>query len=331
MAISKVLNMYNKWNTYTKSDNYAKQNQPSSYTQERATDHEESAISYSANDEDLKSINIVDQYLRDIRKVPLLTKEEELYYARQAKQGHEFARKKMVESNLRLVVKIARRYLRSDVQLLDLIEEGNLGLMHAVEKFDPEKGFRFTTYSAWWIQQNIERAIMNQSRTVRIPVHVVKKMNAFYRIRRDLAKTLDHEPTILELAEASSQPQKNIEHLLTLSEKALSIDTSGIDGNENTALCNIQAKRSEDPSYIYSMLNISDHISVWLDKLSPKHKNVLICRFGLLGTEPKTLDQTGFEVGVTRERVRQIQTEALKQLKSLIESDGESKVNLLSQ
>lgn len=322
--------MYNKWNTYTKSANYAEQKKSSSCHEDKALDKKKSATSYSANDEDLKTTNIVDQYLKDIRKVPLLTKEEELYYSRQAKLGHEFARKKMIESNLRLVVKIARRYLRSDVQLLDLIEEGNLGLMHAVEKFDPEKGFRFTTYSAWWIQQNIERAIMNQSRTVRIPVHVVKKMNAFYRLRRDLCKTLDHEPTTQELAEATSQSQKSIEHILTLSEKTLSIDTSGIDGAENTTLSNVQAKRSDDPSYIYSMLNVSDRISLWLEKLSPKHKNVLICRFGLLGTEPKTLDQTGFEVGVTRERVRQIQAEALNQLKSLIESDGESKVNLLS-
>ncbi len=322
--------MYNKWNTYTKSANYTEQKKSSACHEDKALDKTKSATWYSANDEDLKTTNIVDQYLKDIRKVPLLTKEEELYYSRQAKLGHEFARKKMIESNLRLVVKIARRYLRSDVQLLDLIEEGNLGLMHAVEKFDPEKGFRFTTYSAWWIQQNIERAIMNQSRTVRIPVHVVKKMNAFYRLRRDLCKTLDHEPTTQELAEAASQSQKSIEHILTLSEKTLSIDTSGIDGAENTTLSNVQAKRSDDPSYIYSMLNVSDHISLWLEKLSPKHKNVLICRFGLLGTEPKTLDQTGFEVGVTRERVRQIQAEALKQLKKLIESDGEGKVNLLS-
>tara|TARA_R110002110_G_scaffold404606_1_gene623034 strand:+ start:37949 stop:38908 length:960 start_codon:yes stop_codon:yes gene_type:complete len=319
--------MYNKWNTYAQSENCHEQKD----FRARSNAKKERAAPCSANDEDVKSTNIVDQYLKDIRRFPLLTKEEELYYARQAKQGHEFARHKMIESNLRLVVKIARRYLRSDLHLLDLIEEGNLGLMHAVEKFDPEKGFRFSTYSAWWIQQNIERAIMNQSRTVRIPVHVVKKMNSFYRLRRDLSRTLDHEPNIQELAEASSQTQKAIEHVLTLSEKTLSIDTSGIDGAENTALSNVQAKRTDDPSYIYSALNISEHITQWLDKLSPKHKNVLICRFGLLGTEPKTLDQTGFEVGVTRERVRQIQAEALKQLKKLIESEGETKVNLLSQ
>lgn len=322
--------MYNKWNAYAKSSEHTEQNRFKADQMANENNTKQVHEVYSANDDGVTTNNIVDQYLRDIRQIPLLTKEEELHYARLARKGNMAAKQKMIESNLRLVVKIARRYLRSDLHLMDLIEEGNLGLMHAVDKFDPEKGFRFSTYSAWWIQQNIERAIMNQSRTVRIPVHVVKKMNSFYRLRRELTKTLDYEPSTQDLANASEMTTKSVEKLVTLSEKALSIDTSNIEGCEHILL-NSQAERAiDDPSQLYVVYNISEQISKWLDKLSPKHKDVLICRYGLQGTEPKTLDQTGSEVGLTRERVRQIQTEALKILKKYIEADGENKVNLLS-
>lgn len=323
--------MYDKWNTYAKVEEpKAHRPMPAEDVLTAPTKAPEIPEFYSANDETFPTTNLIDQYLKDIRQIPLLTKEEEYHYATLAQAGNHAARQKMIEANLRLVVKIARRYLRSDLHLMDLIEEGNLGLMHAVEKFDPEKGFRFSTYSAWWIQQNIERAIMNQSRTVRIPVHVVKKMNSFYRLRRELTKMLDHEPSAQELAEASEMSQNSVEQLMTLSEKALSIDTSCLEGAEHILLSNMGDKPSDDPSQKYLVYDLSEQISKWLNKLSPKHKDVIICRYGLFGQEPKTLDQTGTEVGLTRERVRQIQSEALKLLKKHIESDGENIVNLLS-
>lgn len=282
-----------------------------------------------SNDEHDYTNDIIEQYLRDIRKIPLLTKEEELKYARLAKQGCEHARKKMIECNLRLVVKIARRYLKSDMHILDLIEEGNLGLMHAVEKFDPEKGFRFSTYSAWWIQQNIERAIMNQGRTVRIPVHVVKKINTCFRVKRELSQTLDHPPTAKDLAKAMAKSSDEIEKMLLLSEKVLSIDSPTTDYFDKTILDSLKDDNADDPLKEFISDSLSDQIQLWLNYLSPKQKEVIVKRYGLGGSEPKTLDQTGLEVGLTRERVRQLQSEGLKLLKGFIERDGETPRSLL--
>lgn len=323
--------MYDKWHNYSKSNTQSNEAvlPPSSPVETEVTNTEFVNYAVSSNDEEETTIDLIEQYLKEIRHIPLLTKEEEIHYARLVQQGDNAARKKMIESNLRLVVKIARRYLRSDLHILDLIEEGNLGLMHAVEKYDPEKGFRFSTYGAWWIQQNIERAIMNQGRTVRVPVHVVKKINTCFRMKRELSKALEHTPTSKDLAHAMSKSTTDIEHMMVLSEKVLSIDSPSSDYFDKTMLDSLKDENSDDPFISFMEKNLSNQINQWLDHLSPKHREVIVKRYGLCGSEAKTLDQTGFEVGLTRERVRQLQAEGLKQLKQFIEADGENKTSLL--
>ncbi len=268
-----------------------------------------------------KSKDPTDIYLREVGIAPLLTKEEEIYYSRLSKQGDLHARKKMIESNLRLVIKIARKYLRSGMAILDLIEEGNLGLMRAVEKFDPERGFRFSTYSAWWIQQTIERAIMSQNRTIRLPVHVMKKLNSCLRTRHELGKQMNHEPTADEIAIKLSKSEKEVENTLCLNEKIISIDAP-ISDNINKSLLDTVGNDLLDPAKIASKHALKETISNWLSKLTATQKSVVELRFGLNDGEPNTLEQTGQEIGLTRERVRQLQTEALKALKIIIEEQG---------
>jgi RNA polymerase nonessential primary-like sigma factor len=270
------------------------------------------------------------QYLKEIRLAPLLKADEEKFYARKVQEGDHDAKQVMIESNLRLVVKIARRYIRSGLSLLDLIEEGNLGLIRAVEKFDPEKGFRFSTYGAWWIQQTIERAIMNQGRTVRLPVHIFKQLNTCLRVSRDLTKKLDHEPSSEEIAEILEKPKDEIERIMSFNDKIMSIDCPTNDAQTRTLQDTLTDESAEDPLYEFSEQDIVNHINKWLSHLQPKQRAVLICRYGLQGHEASTLDETGEEVGLTRERVRQIQAEALKKLKALIEKDGETAKNLLN-
>lgn len=269
-----------------------------------------------------------DLYLREIGISPLLNKEEEVHYGRLARKGDESARKRMIESNLRLVVKIARRYLRSGMSILDLIEEGNIGLMRAVEKFDPERGFRFSTYSAWWIQQTIERAIMSQTRTIRLPVHMVKRLNGCLRTSRSLAKNLDHEPTIDEIAQAWGQPADEVEKLMALNEKVVSIDMP-ISEEVNKPLLDTIGDTIEDPIYYLSYDKLKKNLEGWLCNLNSKQRAVVERRFGLNGFDPMTLDQTGQEIGLTRERVRQLQAEALKLLRQEIEKQGVDLDNLL--
>lgn len=274
--------------------------------------------------------DLIEHYYKDIRSAPLLSKEEEIFYARQVQKGDADARHKMIKSNLRLVVKIARRYLKSGMPILDLIEEGNLGLMRAVEKFDPEKGFRFSTYGAWWIQQTIERAIMNQSRTVRVPVHVVKQVNACLRKGRELIKQLDYEPKASDIAQALQRNPEEVEQMLALNEKAVSM-SSPISEIVDKPLTNLFYDHQEhDPLHKFAKLDLQKHIERWLSCLSPKHREVVIRRYGLQGHDVATLDETGVEIGLTRERVRQLQAEALKQLKKFIEKDGENEQTLLT-
>jgi len=272
----------------------------------------------------------VEQYLREIRVAKLLTKEEEVFYARLARKGDMAARQRMIESNLRLVVKIARRYTRSNMSLLDLIEEGNLGLIHAVKKFDPEKGFRFSTYGAWWIQQTIERAIMNQSRTVRLPVHIVKQLNTCLRTERKLCNTLEHEPKAKDIALAINKTSLAVERIMHLNEKTLSTDYA-VSGDVDKPLLDILRNETEDdPSILFDHIALQSAVTRWLKMLPPKQKEVVARRFGLLDHEVTTLDQTGKEMGLTRERVRQIQSEALKRLRLLLETQGETQETLLS-
>lgn len=273
--------------------------------------------------------DLIEQYYKEIRISPLLTKEEEIYYARRLQQGDVEARHKMIQCNLRLVVRIAKRYIKSGIPILDLIEEGNLGLMRAVEKFDPEKGFRFSTYGAWWIQQTIERAIMNQSRTVRVPIHVVKKVNACMRKSRELTHTLDREPKPCDIADAMHRELGDIEQMLSLNERTISMDGPQSDALDRSLLEALHDNHEYDPLDKFSKLDLKENMERWLECLSAKHREVVIRRYGLQGHDVTTLDQTGLDIGLTRERVRQLQSEALKQLKKLIERDGENENTLL--
>jgi len=268
------------------------------------------------------SIDPTDIYLGQIGASPLLSREEEIHYSRLSKKGCEASRRRMIESNLRLVVKIARRYIRSGMPILDLIEEGNIGLMRAVEKFDPERGFRFSTYGAWWIQQTIERAIMNQANTIRLPVHVAKELNSFLRAKRELAKKLDHEPTLKELAEHLNKPQSDIERILSLNEKTISVDCPVSSEIDKPLLDTLSDNEDPDPAENCEAIEVKKLVSDVLKKLSEKQRDVIIRRFGLLGHEPATLDQTGEDIGLTRERVRQIQSEAMKHLKHALKEVG---------
>ncbi len=267
-------------------------------------------------------------YLSEIGYSPLLTAEEEVYYARRARRGDEAARKRMIVSNLRLVVKIARRYTNRGLPLLDLIEEGNLGLIHAVKKFDPEKGFRFSTYATWWIRQTIERGIMNQTRTIRLPIHVVKEINVYLRASRTLTQQLNREPTPDEIGALLDRPAEEIDRLLGLSESlTASGSVTGKEGERNI-LDTIADDESADPSHLVEDADVLLVLEQWLGRLSDKQRAVVERRFGLHGHERATLEQVGEEIGVTRERVRQIQMDALAKLRSIMESHGLSQETL---
>jgi len=229
-------------------------------------------------------------YLNEIGFSPLLSAEEEVYYSRLAQKGEESGRKRMIESNLRLVVKIARRYMNRGLALLDLIEEGNLGLIRAVEKFDPERGFRFSTYATWWIRQTIERAIMNQTRTIRLPIHVVKEINLYLRATRKLTQNLEREPTTEEVANLLDKPISEVKRMLGLNERITSVDTP-IGGDEDRVLLDsIADENVPDPSALLQDENVHENLEMWLDKLNDKQREVVERRFGLHGYERSTLE-----------------------------------------
>ena len=269
-----------------------------------------------------RSLDATQLYLNEIGFSPLLSPEEEVYFARLARKGEPAGRKRMIESNLRLVVKIARRYLNRGLTLLDLIEEGNLGLIRAVEKFDPERGFRFSTYATWWIRQTIERAIMNQTRTIRLPIHVVKELNVYLRAARELAQKLDHEPTPEDIAELLEKPVEDVKKMLALNERVTSIDTPIGNMTEKSLLDTIADDRANDPSDALQDDDLKASIDRWLDELSEKQREVVARRFGLRGYETSTLEDVGREIGLTRERVRQIQVESLRRLRDIMEKQG---------
>ena len=269
-----------------------------------------------------KTLDATQLYLSEIGYSPLLTAEEEVHFARRSLKGCEASRKRMIVSNLRLVVKIARRYNNRGLALLDLIEEGNLGLIRAVEKFDPERGFRFSTYATGWIRQTIERAIMNQTRTIRLPIHVVKELNVYLRAARELAQELDHEPTAEDIALHLDKPIDEVSKMLRLNERISSVDTP-IGGENDKALLDILADDNEaSPEDELQDSNIKQNIVSWLQELNAKQREVLARRFGLMGYEPSTLEDVGAEIGLTRERVRQIQVEGLRRLKDMLSSQG---------
>ncbi|MDH5634021.1 MAG: RNA polymerase sigma factor RpoS [Gammaproteobacteria bacterium] len=261
-------------------------------------------------------------YLKEIGFSPLLSAEEEVYYARLALKGDDAARKRMIESNLRLVVKIARRYMNRGLALLDLIEEGNLGLIRAVEKFDPERGFRFSTYATWWIRQTIERGIMNQTRTIRLPVHVLKEINIYQRAARHLAQKLDHEPTPEDVASLLDKPLDDVKRMMGLNERVTSVDAPLDNDPDRSLLDAIPDDRVQEPDEAMQSDTLQEQLQTWLAELSDKQREVVERRFGLSGREISTLEEVGADIGVTRERVRQIQVEALKRLRVILEKSG---------
>ena len=269
-----------------------------------------------------RSLDATQLYLSEIGFSPLLNADEEKHYSRLALAGDGAARKRMIESNLRLVVKIARRYLHRGMTLLDLIEEGNLGLMRAVEKFDPERGFRFSTYATWWIRQTMERAIMNQTRTVRLPIHVVKELNVYLRAARELTQKLDHEPSAEEIADMLDKPVEEVTRLLGFNERIASMDAPLGPDSETSVVDTIADEAALDPSDLLQDQDVAEGIVQWLEELNEKQREVVARRFGLLGHETATLEEVGQEIGLTRERVRQIQVEALKRLRRIMERHG---------
>lgn len=275
------------------------------------------------------SLDSIQRYLNEIGFVPLLTPDEEKHYARLTQRGDEAARKRMIESNLRLVVNIARRYKPRGMSLADLIEEGNLGLMRAVEKFDPERGFRFSTYATWWIRQAIERAIMNQARTIRLPINVVKDLNGCLRAARELTQHLDHEPSSAEIARRVDKSAQEVSRLMGLNERVASVDVPlGPDG-DTSLVDTIADDPGRDPSEALQAELVRQRIAAWLSHLTDRQREVLVRRFGLLGHESSTLEEVGREIGLTRERVRQIQVEALERLRRALERQGLSADTLL--
>lgn len=261
-------------------------------------------------------------YLQEIGYVPLLTPEEEVRHARAAQRGCPDGRRRMIEANLRLVVKIARRYMNRGLPLLDLIEEGNLGLIRAVEKFDPERGFRFSTYATWWIRQTVERAVMSQTRTIRLPIHVVKEIGSFLKASRRLNQELDHEPSSEEIAELLSRPVADVEKLSSLNERTASVDVPVSPGSDRLLVDAIADENSPDPAVLLADENLRACLDRWLEQLNDKQREVVERRFGLHGHNSSTLEEVGRALGVTRERVRQIQMEAMRRLRDILEGEG---------
>ena len=273
--------------------------------------------------------DVTQHYLNEIGAKPLFTPKEEYDWACRARAGEFVARQKMIEHNLRLVVNIAKHYLNRGIPLLDLIEEGNLGLIHAIEKYDPERGFRFSTYATWWIRQSIERSIMNQSRTIRLPVHVVKEINLVLRSFRQMEMTNGKEIHVEQIAHLIDRSVEEVRRALALNEHITSLDAPlEIDPNHTIADA-IADENALDPESMLQTNEIGELVGGWVEQLPEKQRRVLERRYGLGGVEICTLEELAADLKLTRERVRQIQIEALDQLRRVIKRGGVSRDNLL--
>lgn len=268
-------------------------------------------------------------YLNDIGHNALLSADEEKALCRRVVQGDFGARQRMVEHNLRLVVNIAKHYINRGLPLLDLIEEGNIGLMHALEKFDPERGFRFSTYATWWIRQSIERAIMNQSRTIRLPVHVIKELNVCLRAQRHLEMQAGREPTLEEISHLVDKPVEEVRRILSLNERVASLDAPLDIDPMLTIGESIPDEQQEEPDTLLHNAEIERYVREWLQQLNDKQRTVIERRYGLNVYEICTLEELAASMSLTRERVRQIQIEGLETLRRLLRRKGVSKDMLL--
>ncbi len=259
-------------------------------------------------------------YLREIQKTNLLSADEERELAQRIAKGEKPARDKMIESNLRLVVKIAKRYINRGLPFLDLIEEGNMGLIKAVERFKLSKECRFSTYATWWIRQSIERALVNQSRTIRLPVHVSDDINKMLRVTRDLVQKMNREPTVKEVAAEMEVNTAYVRRLMVLLKKTYSIERPMGENNDYYLLDTIEDTSTVSPAELVEEVNRYELIAMWFETLSDSEKKILTLRFGLDDKEPQTLDTIGRSFGVTRERIRQIETKSLEKLRKIVES-----------
>lgn len=269
-----------------------------------------------------KNLDATQLYLDGIGQSPLLTAEQEVSYARSALQGDCSARNSMIESNLRLVVSIAKRYQNRGLPLLDLIEEGNLGLIHAVKKFDPERGFRFSTYATWWIRQAVERGIMNSARVVRLPVHVNKELNTYLKATRTLTQQQGAAPSLEKIAQHLDQPLTYVQKMHEFNEHALSLDAANTEQAGLNLLDLLVDENHCDPSDSIQNENLALSIDLWVAELNPRQREVVLRRFGLRGYDCQTLQAVGYAMGLTRERVRQIQVDALARLRQVLEANG---------
>ncbi len=267
-------------------------------------------------------VDVTYLYLSEIGRTRLLTAEEEVSLARAAQGGCLASRQRMIEANLRLVVKVARAYTSRGLPLLDLIEEGNLGLMRAVEKFDPERGCRFSTYATWWIRQSVERAIMNQGRTVRLPIHVIRELTLHLRASRELEQKLNRKPTAEELARELDVDAKTVLALWELNEPTASADEPVSPGSDRLLLDSIADSDQGNPEALYSGTAAEQLLDHWLDQLTLQQREVVEHRYGLHGHGRRTLEEVGRLMGVTRERVRQIQMTALARLRDISNREG---------
>ncbi|MFA5172503.1 MAG: RNA polymerase sigma factor RpoS [Sulfuriferula sp.] len=278
---------------------------------------------------DDRQADVTRMYMQDIGHAELLNAADELALARSVKQGDFAARQKMITCNLRLVVSIAKRYQHRGMQLLDLIEEGNLGLIHALEKFEPERGFRFSTYASWWIRQHIERAIMNQSRAVRLPIHIVKAINVILRARHHLAMHGVEDASVEDIAHLVHMPEQDVYELLRLNESALSLD-SPLNGDMDLSMGDaIADEAAQLPEELLAKAEVLVFIQTWLRQLTEKQRGVIERRFGLGNQDVSTLEQIADSLDLSRERVRQIQAEALLLLRKQLLRTGMNAAGLL--
>jgi len=258
----------------------------------------------------------VKMYLKDIGKVPLLTSDEEVEYAKRMADGDEYARKKLSEANLRLVVSIAKKYVgRTSMQFLDLIQEGNLGLLKAVEKFDYTKGFRFSTYATWWIRQSITRAIADQARTIRIPVHMVETINKLIRVSRQLLQTLGRDPTAQEIAEKMGITEQRVCEIQKIAQDPVSLENPVGEEEDSKIGDFVEDETIKSPVETAAQLILKEQLLAAIDTLTPREQKVIRLRYGLDDSHPRTLEEVGREFDVTRERIRQIEAKALRKLR----------------